>query len=363
MNGSAVLNASGNNTLVWFEDLYSKTVIGSGSPFATPVLSLNTVFYVANSYTNPVAVGGMPSNTGGGFYNTTVPYLIFNVNQSSVLNSVVVYALGAGTRIFQLRSVTNIVLASMSASLAAGANTVHLNFNLNPGIDYRLGLSSSSTTGLYRSVSGVSYPYSIGGLVDITTSSQGNNNYFWFYNWNVSKAVCTSARFPVTVTLLPAPEITIGTVPAQVCVSDEVLLDAIPAGGVFSGSGVTGSTFNASSLGAGTYSVKYTYADSNNCSADVTVSMLVDICEGISGKSFAPGMVAFPNPADDALNITNAANSNVEIMDASGRIVLKTSLTSDAAKLDVSTLARGMYILTVRGKSQSDVKTVKLMIE
>jgi Zn-dependent metalloprotease len=363
MNGSAVLNASGNNTLVWFEDLYSKTVIGTGSPFATPALSLNTVFYVANSYTSPVAVGGILSNTGGGFYNTTVPYLIFNVNQSSVLNSVVVYAFGPGTRIFQLRSATNIVLASMSASLAAGANTVNLNFNLNPGIDYRLGLSPSSTTGLYRSVSGVSYPYSIGGLVDITTSSQGNNNYFWFYNWNVSKAVCTSARFPVTVTLLPATDIIMGTVPAQVCASDEVLLDASPAGGVFSGSGVTGNTFNASSLGAGTYFVNYTYTDANNCAATATVSMVVDICEGIAGKNYAPGVVAYPNPADDALSITNAAGSNAEIMDASGRVVLKAMIGSDAAKIDISSLAGGMYILSVRGKSQNEVKTLKLVIE
>jgi hypothetical protein len=91
--------------------------------------------------------------------------------------------------------------------------------------------------------------------------------------------------------------------------------------------------------------------------------MVVDICEGIAGKNYAPGVVAYPNPADDALSITNAAGSNAEIMDASGRVVLKAMIGSDAAKIDISSLAGGMYILSVRGKSQNEVKTLKLVIE
>jgi hypothetical protein len=105
-----------------------------------------------------------------------------------------------------------------------------------------------------------------------------------------------------------------------VCVSGAPLnLTAMPAGGVFSGPGVSASTFDPSVTGAGAFTISYTYSDTSGCESTVaqnisvvdTVSLVVpsgSICEsapaitltggtpsggtysgaGVSGTSFDP---------------------------------------------------------------------------
>ena len=60
---------------------------------------------------------------------------------------------------------------------------------------------------LYYKVSndnGVSYPYSVNGLVDITGSSAGAAYYYFYYDWEVTEQdfECASTRIPATVTVL-----------------------------------------------------------------------------------------------------------------------------------------------------------------
>ena len=362
-NDSALLNASGTGNLQWFDSQFSYSVISTGSVLTTPPLTANTVYYVASSGFATPAFGGMASNTGGGFLNSTTPYLVFNVNQSSILNSVVVYAIGAGNRIFQLRNANNTVLSSITVSLAAGANTVNLNFNLTPGVGYRLGLNSTSTTGLYRSISGVSYPYSVGGLVDITTSSAGSGSYFWYYNWKVTKAVCTSPKVPVVVTVNPLPEVLVGATATLACADDAVQLDGYPSGGTFSGNGVTGNIFSASTLGAGNYVVLYTFTDVNNCSNTASVNFVIDACTGLAGNSNSGEWTIYPNPFNEQIVMDiNGGNAVYSLSDASGRLVMSGTVNSGES-VNVSSLPKGLYILKVLEESQHAVKTLKLVKE
>ncbi|MCG3167509.1 MAG: hypothetical protein POELPBGB_03301 [Bacteroidia bacterium] len=68
-----------------------------------------------------------------------------------------------------------------------------------------------------------------------------------------------------------------GTAPSY-CVDDNtpVTLVGTPAGGTFSGAGVTGGTWTASDAGVGTHTITYTYTDGNNCTNSTTISVVVN---------------------------------------------------------------------------------------
>ncbi len=79
----------------------------------------------------------------------------------------------------------------------------------------------------------------------------------------------------VTVTVNPLPATP--TVPASktVCERDVVALVATPAGGNWSGSGVTGTTFHAQAAGSGAHVLTYNYTDGNGCSSTATTTFTV----------------------------------------------------------------------------------------
>ena len=64
----------------------------------------------------------------------------------------------------------------------------------------------------------------------------------------------------------------------------------------------------------------------------------------------------YPNPANDVLNIENAAASNLYILNISGTVIEQQYLATDNATIDISRLAPGVYIL----KTVNDTKTATI---
>jgi hypothetical protein len=94
-----------------------------------------------------------------------------------------------------------------------------------------------------------------------------------------------------------APTASFSGLPANVCQNNgPSVLTGTPSGGQFSGSGISGSTFNPANLSAGTYDITYTYTNLNGCQgvetqqvtvgtnpvADVTVNGPLTFCDGAS---------------------------------------------------------------------------------
>lgn len=87
---------------------------------------------------------------------------------------------------------------------------------------------------------------------------------------------CTSTA-AVTIQVYAMPTVTIGFVPASICINAApITLVGTPAGGTFSGAGVTGNTFNPATAGLGNVTISYTYSNANNCSdiATKTINVL-----------------------------------------------------------------------------------------
>lgn len=78
------------------------------------------------------------------------------------------------------------------------------------------------------------------------------------------------------VTVNPLPVVDAGNA-ISVCLSAAtVALNGTPAGGTWSGTGVTGSTFNPATAGVGSFNLTYTYSNANNCTASDIVSATVN---------------------------------------------------------------------------------------
>ncbi|MET3885920.1 beta strand repeat-containing protein [Niastella sp. OAS944] len=151
----------------------------------------------------------------------------------------------------------------------------------------------------------------------------------------------------VLVTINPLPTVTAD--PKQVCFGNNaIVLTGTPAGGSWSGTGVSGSTFNANGLAAGNYTVTYSYTDANSCNNSTTATVSVNalptvtadnkqICignnavaltgtpaggswsgTGVSGSTFnanglAAGNYTVTYSYTDANSCTNTANATVTV--------------------------------------------------
>jgi hypothetical protein len=201
VSGSGTLTATGTGTITWTDG--ANNIVGTGNTFVTPVVSATTTFYAtsSNSYTDTAHAGPVDQLFGAGGNSTSSNYNIFSVFSPVKLISVKVIAATAGSRTIELRDSMNTLLQTATVNVPAGTSRVTLNWNINPGVAYRLAGSN-----LYRNNSNaVSYPYSIPGALDITGSSAGPSYYYFFYDWEVEtqNQSCSSNAVAATVTVDP----------------------------------------------------------------------------------------------------------------------------------------------------------------
>lgn len=146
----------------------------------------------------------------------------------------------------------------------------------------------------------------------------------------------------------PAPEVGLEGFPL-ICTStpEFQLTGGSPAGGVYTFNGVPVSSFNPI-VGVGSYTIVYTYGDTNGCSASAQQELVVDACAGIVELE-AGSVRVYPNPASGSyLNIQAPEPGDLLLHDATGRVVAKAwyAATGTPQVLDISGQAPGSYILS-----------------
>jgi hypothetical protein len=90
----------------------------------------------------------------------------------------------------------------------------------------------------------------------------------------------------VTVTINPLPVVTLAPL-TSVCDSDPAfaLTGGSPTGGIYSGPGVSGNTFDPSVAGLGTHTITYNYTDLNGCSGSASTTITVNASVVVSISS------------------------------------------------------------------------------
>jgi Zn-dependent metalloprotease len=207
VNSTATLMANGSGVLNWYSVATAGSIINTGTTYVTPNLSTSTTYYVEDVIVAPSLSLGKLDDSGSGADFNNQQHLFFDVYSPIEIVDVQVYTATAGLRVVELRNSFGSVQGTKVVNLTgAGQQTVTLNFMVEPGTDYELGLATNSPNiELYRSNGGISYPYTLNDLASITHSSANQNggldHYYFFYNWNVKEGDCISLRTPVSASV------------------------------------------------------------------------------------------------------------------------------------------------------------------
>jgi hypothetical protein len=100
----------------------------------------------------------------------------------------------------------------------------------------------------------------------------------------------------ITAVVLPLPTVNAGSY-STACVGDgPIALNGTPAGGQWSGTGVTGSAFNPTGLGPGTYAVTYSFTNMAGCTGTATSSISINASPNVF-LNFGADVLCISDPA------------------------------------------------------------------
>lgn len=358
-NTPAILIGLGTGTIEWFTNAVGGEAIGSGSPFLTPPINGTTTFYAENDELASAQSTGEPNNnfgTGSYFANTNSHAILFDAYDNFTLLSVTVYSDLSTYRTIELRDKSGNLIHSLRLLIDTGKQIVTLNYHVPPGKQYSLDLADGTTAQLFRNQSGANYPYTIPGLLSITGNDLGDmpGYYYYFYDWQVQKDPCTSARVPVVVTALPSPKA--GFLTADDGNNQFTFTDTTPGTHKsrewFFGDGDTSTLINPvhQYAIANNYLVQLVVCDSSCCdTASQTITLLTGINK--TGASFI--FSVSPNPFSNSLQInysgSSAAPVSVELLDIFGRVAVSETQSFASGKkeitLNTSKIASGIYFI------------------
>lgn len=143
----------------------------------------------------------------------------------------------------------------------------------------------------------------------------------------------------------------------------DVALTGNPAGGVFTGTGISGDFFSPSDAGPGDFAITYTYTDGTGCSNFETQMVHVDHFDGISENNFDKLIAVYPNPFRNTLNIEIKALYNESItysvVNLVGELVKTGQFTNSSTQvLDLSGLDNGVYYLRLMNENFSNIRKI-----
>ncbi|HFA49224.1 MAG TPA: T9SS type A sorting domain-containing protein [Bacteroidetes bacterium] len=199
--GDSVLLVADSENCYWYDQPMAEIPLHIGSVFQTPPLTSDTVFYVETHYEYPaeMQVGGKLDMLGDGGVSQQTGYQLFDAWQPFILRSVDVYLppeSAEGFRFVQLFS-EDTLLAFKQFEVQTGWNEVQLDFDVPVG---KLSLHCPQGV-LFRNTGQLGYPFPIGDVGQVTSSSFGEGYYYYFYNWKIETRAsdCVSERVSVEV--------------------------------------------------------------------------------------------------------------------------------------------------------------------
>ncbi|TSJ46509.1 T9SS type A sorting domain-containing protein [Fluviicola chungangensis] len=261
-------------------------------------------------------------------------------------------ATGVMTSPFVINATANgtytVTTVGTGACSAAGTGAATVVFNPNPTVSFTpvvdicdnavpVTLAASPAGGVFSGSTGVS-----GSTFDPNGLTPGSITL----TYNYTDANNCSGSATSTFTLNAAPTATLAAF-QDVCLQAASfgLTGGLPAGGTYSGTGVSGGNFDPATAGVGSQVITYT-ATSNGCSDAISQTINVEDCAGIIEMADF-GLEVYPNPASSVVTIKTGKDVSFSMISEDGKIVYPvTSLSMNTeTQLEVSHLAKGIYFL------------------
>jgi hypothetical protein len=164
-----------------------------------------------------------------------------------------------------------------------------------------------------------------------------------------------------TLTVNDKPTATLGSF-ASVCKDDAAftLTGGSPAGGTYSGNGVSGNTFDPAASGVGSMTITYTVTQ-NGCSGTATSTLVVDGCLGMEDV-VKNELSIYPNPTNSIVYLKGNVEkySTATLIDVQGRLIATWDLNK-TTQFDVSNFRNGTYFLKIVGAENSVVTKIEIV--
>ena len=235
---------------------------------APPTVSLNAFSGRCINSADLTLSGGSPSN--GTYYGNNVSNGVFSAKNAGVGSHSVHYRYTGSNGCSDTATKSIQVNALPSVNLSALSNKC-----LN---DASFALTNGSPSGGSYSGTGIS-----SGSFNPSIAGTGTHSVIYSYTDNNG---CSNAdTSSISVKGLPNVSLTVGAVCSNT--PNFTLNGGLPSGGTYSGTGVSSGSFSASTAGAGTHVINYSYTDTNSCTNHDTASMLVHQKPAVTLSSFA----------------------------------------------------------------------------
>jgi hypothetical protein len=250
--------------------------------------------------------------------------------------------------------------AAGTASACIGQSVVNLSVQPTPTITVSGSTVICGTgTNVLTANGGLTYSWSTGATTSTVSVSPSVTTVYTVVGTGTMVGNCSGwTTETVVVSSNPSVSVTGG---GTICAGQSATLMASGASTYSWNNGATTSSIVVSP----TTTTSYTTIGTNSvgCSSTLTVSLQVSTCTGINSLSSSLKNVSvYPNPASSEINIelANGLQKKVELTDYTGKLVLTTSSSNDAIKLNIQTLPNGIYQLKVESNgAQETFKIVK----
>lgn len=310
LNSTTVANPIAVNVL--YNTTYTLTVTDSLGCSATDIVLVATrALPVAEAGPNvsifacsgdSAVLGGSPtaSGTQGPYTYSWTPPLDTSLSSLTVANPVV-SNLGFLTQFtvtvtdaFGCQNTDNVVVTVLpnTVTVEAGVNISTLCSNVNGCVT--LGGAPAASGG----TPGYTYQW-YGGVNDATTANpQACPSATSWYTLVVTDSKGCQAADSVQVIVNSPDQANIAGLNPQYCVNvPNVVMTGTPAGGTFTGPGVTGNVFQPSVVGVGNWCVTYTYTNPNTgCTDDTTICVTVNPLPVVSVSGYNASYCVYEAP-------------------------------------------------------------------
>ncbi|MCP4522357.1 MAG: T9SS type A sorting domain-containing protein [Cytophagales bacterium] len=173
-----------NGQVRWYQNLEDTIAVRIGNEYVIDSPVDNVTLYVDQTTIERANGGVLAIDTAMGVIHGGGYYLVFDVTEPVILSSVTVFAEEEGERVLELRNADEQIIDTKTIFVNAGESILDLNLELPVGEDLQLGFSAGGAN-LFRSNVDLTYPYQVGNHVTITSSTAGEEYYYYLYNWEV----------------------------------------------------------------------------------------------------------------------------------------------------------------------------------
>ena len=162
---------------------------GGCIPFVVGCSESDSENYNPNANVSSIYTGPYYTELGSGGYHYNDNWdMVFNCYEGVTIKSIDLYAESAFTTQIEILNENNNQIHQASISLQSGLNQVNLNFQIDVGENYKIGIVGNNE-GLYRNSSVVDnvFPINLVNIIDITGNTTDNplNYFYYFYNWQL----------------------------------------------------------------------------------------------------------------------------------------------------------------------------------